>query len=93
MEKKNQPENPSENKSKKGKNDSQGRSGLDDYLKYTGLGFQMLAVIGIFTWVGIKLDERSTSDTSIYTAILALLGVIVGTYIVLKEFIHRKDDS
>ena len=93
MEKKNQPENPSENKEKKGKNDSQGRSGLDDYLKYTGLGFQMLAIIGIFTWVGIKLDERSTSDTSIYTAIFALLGVIVGTYIVLKEFIHRKDDS
>ncbi len=92
MEKKNQSENQSEN-TKKGKNDSQGRSGLNDYLKYTGLGFQMLAIIGIFTWAGIKLDERSTSDTSLYTAILALLGVIIGIYIALKDFIQRKDDS
>jgi len=53
----------------------------------------MLAIIGIFTWAGIKLDERSTSDTSLYTAILALLGVIIGIYIALKDFIQRKDDS
>lgn len=66
---------------------------MNDYLKYTGLGFQMLAIIGIFTWVGIKLDERTASESSIYTAILALLGVIIGIYIVLKDFIHRKNDS
>jgi len=90
--KKNQLENPPENP-EKGKNDSQGRSGLNDYFKYAGLGFQMLAIIGIFTWVGVKLDERSTSESSIYTAILALLGVVVGIYIGLKDFIQRKNDS
>jgi hypothetical protein len=94
VEKKNQSENQSEhNKSKKEKNSSQGRSGLNDYLKYAGLGFQMLSIIGIFTWVGLKLDERSASDSSIYTAILALLGVIIGIYITLKDFIQQKDDS
>ncbi|MDF1571533.1 MAG: AtpZ/AtpI family protein [Bacteroidales bacterium] len=81
----NHPEN-----TKKEKNDSQGRSGLNDYFKYAGLGFQMLAIIGIFTWVGVKLDERSASESSIYTAILALLGVIIGIYIGLKDFIQRK---
>jgi hypothetical protein len=53
----------------------------------------MLAIIGIFTWVGVKLDERSASESSIYTAILALLGVIIGIYIGLKDFIQRKNDS
>lgn len=89
VEKKNQ----SENQTKKGKNESQGRAGLNDYLKYAGMGFQMLAIIGILTWAGIKLDARSASDTPIYTAILALLGVIIGIYTALKDFIQRKDDS
>ncbi len=81
------------NQTKKGKNDSQGRSGLNDYIKYAGMGFQMLAIIGIFTWVGVKLDARSASDTPLYTAILALLGVIIGIYTALRDFIKRKDDS
>ena len=89
MEKKNQ----SGNQTKKGKNDSQGQAGLNDYLKYAGMGVQMLAIIGIFAWAGIKLDARSSSDSSIYTAILSLLGVIIGIYTVLKDFIHTKDDS
>lgn len=84
--------NPSTNQSGNKKNNSQGRSGLNDYMKYTGMGFQMLAVIGLFTWAGIKLDSRSGNDKSIYTAILSLLGVIIGIYTILKDFIHKSDD-
>ena len=72
---------------------SQGRSGLNDYLKYAGMGAQMLVIIFIFTWAGIKLDQRSSGDQQIYTAILSLMGVIIGIYTVLKDFIHKKDDS
>jgi hypothetical protein len=84
--------NLSENQTKKEKNNSQGRSGLNDYLKYAGMGFQMLVIIGIFTWAGVKLDARSQSETPLYTALLALLGVIIGIYTALKDFIQRKDE-
>ncbi|MCF8224679.1 MAG: AtpZ/AtpI family protein [Bacteroidales bacterium] len=57
------------------------------------MGFQMLAIIAIFTWAGVKLDERSGNENSIYTAILSVLGVIIGIYTALREFIHKKDDS
>lgn len=60
-------------------------------MKYAGMGAQMLAIILIFTWVGIKLDQRSASENQIYTAILSLLGVIIGIYTVLKDFIHKDD--
>ena len=86
-------ENQSASQPKKKKSDSQGRSGLNDYLKYAGMGFQMLAIIGIFSWAGIKLDERSSGEKPIYTAILSLLGVIIGIYTVLKDFIQKKDDT
>jgi len=55
------------------------------------MGAQMLVIIFIFTWVGIKLDSRSGGDKQIYTAILSLAGVIIGIYTVLKDFIHKDD--
>ncbi len=62
-------------------------------MKYAGMGVQMLAIIGIFTWAGLKLDKRSGNEYQIYTAILALLGVIIGIYTMLKDFIHKDEDS
>lgn len=56
------------------------------------MGAQMLIIILIFTWVGKKLDVRSGNEKPVYTAILALLGVFVGLYTALKDFIVKKDD-
>jgi F0F1-type ATP synthase assembly protein I len=56
------------------------------------MGFQMIAIILLFYWAGSKLDERSGNEKPVYTAILSLLGVFAGLYIVLKEFMVRKDD-
>jgi hypothetical protein len=52
----------------------------------------MLIIILIFTWAGHKLDERSAGDKPVYTAILALLGVFVGLYTALKDFLIKKDE-
>jgi hypothetical protein len=56
------------------------------------MGFQMVAVILIFFWAGSKLDARSGNEKPIYTALLTLFGVFAGLYLVLKDFIFRKDD-
>jgi F0F1-type ATP synthase assembly protein I len=56
------------------------------------MGFQMLAIILIFYWAGSKLDARSANEKPVYTALLTLLGVFAGLYLVLKDFIIRKDD-
>ena len=57
------------------------------------MGFQMLIIILIFAWAGNKLDERSGNEKPVYTAILSLLGVFVGLYTALKDFIKPKDDE
>ena len=80
----NQPPKPKENKRKE--------SGLNSFVRYSGMGFQMIAIILIFYWAGSKLDERSGNEKPAYTAILTLLGVFAGLYLVLKDFIFRKDD-
>jgi len=56
------------------------------------MGFQMIAIILLFYWAGSKLDQRAASEKPVYTAILTLLGVFAGLYIVLKDFIRDRDD-
>ena len=67
-------------------------SGRSAYARYIGMGVQMLIIILIFTWAGKKLDLRAGNEKPIYTAILALLGVFVGLYTALRDFIHKSDD-
>lgn len=57
---------------------------LNAYVKYSGLGFQMIGIIGAFTYAGYKIDEAQNSTTPIYTAILSLVGVAIALYIVFK---------
>ena len=45
----------------------------------------MAAVIGGFTWLGSYLDHRYSSNQSLWTIILGLLGVAMGLYLVIKE--------
>jgi len=55
------------------------------------MGFQIVVIILLFYWAGSKLDERASSEKPVYTAILTVLGVFAGIYIVLKDFIGKKD--
>ena len=52
----------------------------------------MIIIILLFYWAGSKLDQRAANEIPVYTAILTVLGVFAGLYIVLKDFIIRKDD-
>ena len=65
---------------------------MKSYVKYSGMAFQMVAIILIFYWAGSKLDERAANEKPVYTAILSLLGVFVGLYVSLKDFIFKKDE-
>jgi F0F1-type ATP synthase assembly protein I len=90
VEKKKTSSNQSQNPKERERNPK--NSGLNSYIRYSGLGFQMVAIILLFYWAGSKLDERSGNEKPAYTAILTLLGVFAGLYIVLKDFIFRKND-
>ncbi len=57
---------------------------LNAYIKYSSLGFQMVGIIGAFTFAGYKLDEWQNSATPIYTAGLSLLRVAISLYFIFK---------
>ncbi len=54
------------------------------YLKFSGMGFQMIAVIGIFTYIGYRIDEGARHNVQWVTATLALIGVFISLYLVIR---------
>lgn len=55
--------------------------------RYTGIGFQMIAIILIAVWGGRKLDELFLLDTPIFTVVLSLFGVFAAIYTAVKDFL------
>jgi F0F1-type ATP synthase assembly protein I len=62
--------------------------GFQDFAKYSGMAFQMFAIIFITTWGGIKLDKITGHETPVFTIILSLLGVFAAIYTVIKDFLR-----
>lgn len=53
--------------------------------KYSAIGFQMIATIGLLTFIGYKIDEYLQKETKIITAAFALIGVGIALYQVIRQ--------
>ena len=56
---------------------------MNAYVKYSGLGFQMIGIIGVFAFAGYKIDESAHHQVRWVTAILAVVGVFISLYVVI----------
>ena len=67
---------------------------LKNFAKFSGLGFQMLAIIGVSTFLGVKLDAFfSNSITQYYTLGLSLAGVVLAIIFTLKQILKDSNNS
>jgi uncharacterized protein (DUF983 family) len=58
---------------------------ISAYAKYTGMAFQMIAIIGIFAFAGYKIDEAAHHDTQWVTAAMSLAGVFISLFLVIRS--------
>jgi len=77
-------------KNKQNQKENNQSSGLEKFAKYSGIAFQMLAIILLFVWGGSKLDEKFNDGESLYVIILSVLGVFISLFISLRDFIRFK---
>ncbi|SFB81528.1 Putative F0F1-ATPase subunit Ca2+/Mg2+ transporter [Parapedobacter composti] len=63
---------------------------LGKYAYFTGVGFQMLAIIGIFTYIGHRIDKSRAAQTPLWTALFALAGVCISIYTVIRAVTKRR---
>lgn len=58
---------------------------VSNYAKYSGIAIQMIAIIGVFSFAGYKIDQHLQHATQWVTAVMSLLGVFISLYIVIKS--------
>ena len=66
---------------------------VDQFLKFSGLAFQMGAIIGAGAFVGVKLDDYLEKEFPLFTLLFSLFAVFSALYFVIKEVISHSDDS
>ena len=62
-------------------------SSLNSYARYSGIAFQMIAIIAGGTYLGVLLDEKFPNEHSIYTLICSLFAVSISIYVVVRRII------
>lgn len=65
----------------------------NSFIKYSGIGFQLVAVILIFLFLGIWLDGKFGTKF-IFTLILTIIGFFGGFYsfyLTIKDLNRKKD--
>ncbi len=56
-----------------------------NFARFTGVAFQMLATIGIMTFIGFKIDENRENKQLIFTAIFGFIGVVISLVQVVRS--------
>jgi F0F1-type ATP synthase assembly protein I len=60
---------------------------MKSYAKYTGMAFQMAAVIFLGVFGGLKLDEYLNLNFPLFTIIFSFISIALAVYIAIKDFI------
>lgn len=74
-------------------NRSKSKKYLDSYARYTSIAFQMLAIILIGVFGGIKLDEWLELKFPVFTVILTILSVVLAIYYAVKDLVRTDKDK
>lgn len=66
------------------------RRQLHNYAWYTSIALQMLAIILLSVFAGVKLDSWLKMRFPVFTIILSLAGVVIAIYQVTKDLLKKK---
>ena len=67
---------------------------LNSYAKYSAIAFQMFAIIGVGSFIGVKIDAYYGNENKLWTIILSLCSTILAVVFVIRRIIaNSKDDN
>ena len=58
---------------------------LKQYAKYTGIAFQMMAIMAVSAWLGWKLDERLNFKFPVFTLTFIITAVGLVLYKIVRS--------
>ena len=67
---------------------------FNSYAKYSSIAIQMFVIIGVGSFIGIKIDEHFGNINKLWTIILSLSSTIIAMVFVIRRIIaNSKDDN
>ena len=60
---------------------------LDDFIRYSNLAFEMVAIMGVGVFAGIKIDQWLEMRFPAFTLGLMILSVAGAIYHVIRKFL------
>jgi len=63
---------------------------IDNFIRYSSLAFEMMAIIGGGTFLGFKIDQRMNNEFKSFTLGLMILSVIGAILYGTKNLLKRK---
>lgn len=63
------------------------------YARFSGMAFQMVGIIFIGSFIGVKLDERFPNENNWFTIVFALSSVILSIVMVIRNIISASKDT
>jgi hypothetical protein len=66
---------------------------LNKFARFSGIGFQMIAIIAFGTFVGVKLDEKYPNEKNLFTLSFSLGSVIISILYVIRQIISASKDN
>lgn len=71
---------------KKSKNN---KSDFNNFIRYSSLGFEMMAIIGVFTFVGYKIDQWMKNEFLAFTFGLMVLSAILAVVYAIRRLMKK----
>jgi hypothetical protein len=63
---------------------------FDNFIRYSSLGFEMMAIIAAGTFGGYKIDQWMKNDFKGFTLGLMILSVIMAIFYATRNLLKRK---
>jgi hypothetical protein len=69
------------------------KKSLNKYAKFSGLAFQMFAIIALGAYLGVKLDEKYPNKKNLFTLGFLLGSVLLSIFHVIRQIISASKDK
>ena len=63
---------------------------FDDFIRYSSLGFEMMAIIGAGTFGGFKIDQWMKNEFKGFTLGLMILSVVIAIVYGTRNLLKKK---
>jgi len=60
---------------------------VDDFIRYSGLGFEMIVIMAVGVFAGIKIDHWLDLSFPAFTLVLMILAVVGAIYHAIRKFL------